>query len=633
MSALSIQPTYPIFTDIDGQPLDDGFVWVGAANLDPQENPVAVFWDSALTLPVVQPIRTLAGYPSNSGTPSRLYVNSDYSIRLMNKIGSVVYSSPSPTERYGNVISLSVIEFLQSGIGATPRTSLAKLQEAVSVKDFGAIGDGLVDDTTSIQAALDARKYVSIPPGTYNISASIKPNNGQRLFFEGGRLFTTGIIVTDECAIKVVNVSDVEIWNPDVDCDNQPANSGLIVRENTADIRIYNVKVVNAAWDAARGGGRAVTIESNTGTVGKIIVDGLTGTNTDTLIGLNGYHGSRKNAVIVTNAIGFNVNKLIAIFGNGGADPYPHTGDAQQFLISNVVGYNVSKPIRFDRAGNTIIDNVYVYNSPAYGATDTVIRGTASNVRCTNIVMEGDVNSLYDGTPWSDSNAGTDLGFDTLKCHFGITHRGTASLAALTAGITRATLVSNTMFDLNTDVITTNLVSNIQMRVNTSAYVELYSCAHNARVTGLVSKIGPTLISAFSGANNGLFLTSPLAPTAVGSTSAGAATYGVQSGSYTRIGNLVFFQLYLSWTGHTGTGSMWIEGLPTSSGSANSQSAASVSFVNNLTTTASSVVTAYKDAGNGRIILNQYPIGGGAVAGIPMDAEGAVMVSGNYLVD
>lgn len=66
MSALSIQPAYPIFTDLDGQPLENGYVWVGTANLDPQTNPINVYWDAALTLPAAQPIRPLAGYPVNS---------------------------------------------------------------------------------------------------------------------------------------------------------------------------------------------------------------------------------------------------------------------------------------------------------------------------------------------------------------------------------------------------------------------------------------------------------------------------------------------------------------------------------------------------------------------------------------
>lgn len=104
MTALSIQPTYPIFTETDGQPLEDGYIWIGTANLDPQGNPINVYWDAALTQLAAQPIRTQGGYPVNSGTPARLYVNSDYSIRVMNKNGSTVYSAPAATERYSRVV-------------------------------------------------------------------------------------------------------------------------------------------------------------------------------------------------------------------------------------------------------------------------------------------------------------------------------------------------------------------------------------------------------------------------------------------------------------------------------------------------------------------------------------------------
>ena len=93
MSALSIQPTYPIFTETNGQPLEDGYIWIGVANLDPQGNPINVYWDAALTQLAGQPIRTQGGYPVNNGTPGRLYVNSDYSIQVQNKNGSVIYTS------------------------------------------------------------------------------------------------------------------------------------------------------------------------------------------------------------------------------------------------------------------------------------------------------------------------------------------------------------------------------------------------------------------------------------------------------------------------------------------------------------------------------------------------------------
>ena len=107
MSALSIQPTYPIFSDIDGQPLENGYIWIGAVNLDPQTNPIAIYWDGALTQLAVQPIRTLGGYPMNSGTPARFYANADYSIRVVNKNGSTIYTSLSGNAGAGGSIAIN----------------------------------------------------------------------------------------------------------------------------------------------------------------------------------------------------------------------------------------------------------------------------------------------------------------------------------------------------------------------------------------------------------------------------------------------------------------------------------------------------------------------------------------------
>ena len=178
MSALSVQPPFPTFQDVDGQPLEDGYIWIGTANLDPQTDPITVYWDAGLTIPAVQPIRTLGGYPVNSGTPARLYVNSDYSILVQDKRGLMVYSAPAATERLSDVvvtgINASEVQYDPAGTGAVATTVQAKLRETVSVRDFGAVGDGVTDDTAAIQAAID---YLSplggtlhIPKGAYIVS-------------------------------------------------------------------------------------------------------------------------------------------------------------------------------------------------------------------------------------------------------------------------------------------------------------------------------------------------------------------------------------------------------------------------------------------------------------------------------
>jgi len=170
MSALSVSSPYPTFTDIDGQPLDNGYIWIGTTNLNPITNPIAVYWDAALTIAAVQPIRTLGGYPANSGTPARIYVNSDYSIQVQNRNGSVVYSAPAATERYGGIINASDVIYDPAGTGAVATTVQTKLRESVSVKDFGAVGDGVTDDTAAMQLAHNTSKLVYYPTGTYKFT-------------------------------------------------------------------------------------------------------------------------------------------------------------------------------------------------------------------------------------------------------------------------------------------------------------------------------------------------------------------------------------------------------------------------------------------------------------------------------
>jgi hypothetical protein len=79
------------------------------------------------------------------------------------------------------------LAFTQAGTGATARTVDSRLKDVVSVKDFGAIGNGVADDTAAIQAAINTGKSVFFGPGgTYMVTGGISVStNGQKIYGDG----------------------------------------------------------------------------------------------------------------------------------------------------------------------------------------------------------------------------------------------------------------------------------------------------------------------------------------------------------------------------------------------------------------------------------------------------------------
>jgi hypothetical protein len=85
--------------------------------------------------------------------------------------------------------------FTQDGTGAVTRSWSSKLKDVVSVKDFGAVGDGVANDTASIQAAIDSlpivgttsngtvfrRGSVYFPAGSYKILSQLQLRPGVSL--------------------------------------------------------------------------------------------------------------------------------------------------------------------------------------------------------------------------------------------------------------------------------------------------------------------------------------------------------------------------------------------------------------------------------------------------------------------
>lgn len=142
--------------------------------------------------------------------------------------------------------------------GSVLRTLKTKLQETLSVKDFGATGDGVTDDTnsilTAINAGLNSKKSVYFPAGTYIVDTINIPMStyaprcilygaGKKSTFIKKKSGNTNPIFTFGSPTNVVFASTVLVR--DISFDGNGVSVGIIkaydlVRSNFSDCTFTN---------------------------------------------------------------------------------------------------------------------------------------------------------------------------------------------------------------------------------------------------------------------------------------------------------------------------------------------------------------------------------------------------------
>ena len=261
----------------------------------------------------------------------------------------------------------NTVNYNQGGTGASTRTVQSRLQDSVSVKDFGAVGDGVADDTAAIQAAIDADTgTVFFPSGTYRTTSTINILSTSPSLKGVGKRYNAGI------------------------------NSRFIIDHAGDGIYVNGLSHIATFIED-------LTVERSSGFAGQgvnINYDGLGGpSNIIAAIGLSrvyvngGAYGIRLRGVINGSLRDFTCQgqATAGIHFNGAGSPAPQSNNIEftNFNIYNVTG------------GSGIL-----YDGTDCGRSHTYKNGTIENCGRPIIIETGDItqNVIFDAL-WLELNA------------------------------------------------------------------------------------------------------------------------------------------------------------------------------------------------------------------------------------
>jgi hypothetical protein len=171
-----IENGYETFTDSGGNPLDNGYIFIGQYGLNPLSNPLQAYWDEDLSIPAVS-IRTSKGYPVYNGSPRRLYTAGSYSLLVQDRLGRTVYTQLEAyydPETFGESFEKSAGNILLYNSTVSLSTS-----EGVSPEEDGGIA--VVDSMTASGGVLSANSDVKWPGQRFAIlsqSGGVDPTTG-----------------------------------------------------------------------------------------------------------------------------------------------------------------------------------------------------------------------------------------------------------------------------------------------------------------------------------------------------------------------------------------------------------------------------------------------------------------------
>jgi hypothetical protein len=514
------------------------------------------------------------------------------------------------------------VGYLPAGTGAVASTVQTKLRESVSVKDFGAAGDGVTDDTAAIQLAITAGagKSVFFPSGKYKITATlnitlpstvligdsagpgtngqsgssiINYGSGDAVYFYNPAATTTPLTGTlHGCGIqnltitRVTNVATgagLRLFNTSNFILNNVFVAEHYICYNLVDVhstQFDNFKAYTGNVFTAVAASALLSISPATNYVPPnsidygwinyfsnfILTSNFISTNTISVSGgdavsfLNGYcGGALTNHVRIVSDYAAVINTLTF---NGvyfdGVTPVTGTATGVSF------GANCS-----------VVDAKFV--NCTFGQLDTAMAIASGAVVTTLLVANNEfhynrLGSIYFNSVLASGNI-------TGNYFYGIGMTGANSAGVSIDNAKNVQLVGNSFFNLNNGtnyavkvgvlVTTLNMSGNLLNGVNTDfanvGTITNFTIAGNASNNATNTLQGATVGNIANANVNVLdwYQEGTFTPTmAFGGASVGV-TYTGRNGQYTRIGNQVTFSIYINLSSKgASTGAATITGLP-----------------------------------------------------------------------
>jgi hypothetical protein len=287
----------------------------------------------------------------------------------------------------GNV-TLSGLSFTQSGSGAVARTIDNKLKDVFSVKDFGAVGDGITDDRAAIQAALGAMFGLSgISSGT--------------IYFPYGRYKINAALGYEPVNKDIKLLGD----NATIQWGSATGAGMLTLNGNTNYIHIEGI-----IFDANNTNSRIFQSYSGTQSTARIFINNCQFLNTFATAALPAslgcYIEGGFESVTLTNSLFKNILRSSTPIASGGCQAFVVTNRgaeptyAEWVNVTNNVFENVlTGTSGGDVSTNSDADGVVLFGGRTYGANTIPASSIVANNKFTNcqgrsIKIQGDESTI-----------------------------------------------------------------------------------------------------------------------------------------------------------------------------------------------------------------------------------------------